>query len=306
MNIKPFIHSQQTTTNIIYLTLIALTPALVASILKYEWKGTLLVLITIISAGIIELLIAGRKGFDKSIFITALIFALILPANIPLWIPPLGCAIAILMGKHMFGGLGHNLFNPAVLSRAILMVAIPSLFFTTGWGIDGITQATPLAKEMGALLPNLDIPFNSGLYTTLAQISPFAVIAGGLFLIFFRVIDWRVPFYYLATVCLLAWILPPGDRIIGHTEWLAYNPFIQLFGGGTLFAAFFLLTDPITSPFSAPGRIIYAVIAGAYTIIIRYYTPYPDGVTFAILLVNMLTPVINKHVFDYVYKKKIN
>jgi electron transport complex protein RnfD len=129
---------------------------------------------------------------------------------------------------------------------------------------------------------------------TLGDAMPVAVLVGGLALIALRTIDWQVPLCYLGAISLLALVLPPGERIVGHAPWLAGNPMAHLLSGSTLFCAFFMLTDPVTAPFTRPGRLVFCALAAVYTMVVRYYTPYPDGVAFAVLLANATVPFIDR------------
>ncbi len=236
-----------------------------------------------------------RWRWDPSAVITGVIFALILPPSAPWWLAAGGAALAIGLGKHFFGGLGQNLFNPAVLSRVMLMSLLPTCFLMPRWSFTGITQASPLAKEIDTVMPS-GLALLSGFHPgTLAEAVPAAVLIGGIVLLVLRVVDWTIPLCYLATLALLALALPASDRMAGHVPWLVGNPLIHLLGGGSLITAFFLLTDPVTCPFTAKGRIIYAVVVGIYTMVIRFYTPYPDGAAFAVLLGNATVPVIDHY-----------
>lgn len=199
----------------------------------------------------------------------AQIFVFILPFNAPLWVGPLGGSFATILGKYAFGGFGRNIFNPAILSRVVMMGVFPSIFFAAKWEIDGTTQISPLAKEIEAISPSIEALVDGSYVVTFSQTAPLAILTGGVFLIFFRVIDWRVPLYYIATISLLSHLSFIGERVVGHSQWLVGQPMLQVFGGGTLFAAFFLLADPVTSPMTPSGRILYAILAGINT---NYYS----------------------------------
>ena len=295
MKTGPFIHSGRTTSVLMTHTLLALLPVIVASVWRYGFDAALLFVVTISFSVLTEFIFSRRMLAEGSVLIIGIIFALLLPANTPWWIAALGAVIAIGLGKYCFGGLGQNVFNPAVLSRVILTGVLPVYFLMPRWPIDGTTQATPLAKEIDAVLPSLQTLIFGSHPGALAQAFPLAIVSGGLILLVLRIIDWRVPLYYFATISLFALILPVSERISGHVPYLAGNPLLHLLSGGTLLTGFFILTDPVTSPFSSKGRISFAILAGLYTMIIRYYTPYPDGALFAVLLANAMVPAMDKY-----------
>jgi electron transport complex protein RnfD len=250
-------------------------------------------------AWLTELVIDRRQAFDGSAIVTGAIFALLLPTTAPWWLALVGGALAIGLGKHAFGGLGSNLFNPAALSRVILMGLIPGVWFLSTVGtVDGITTASPLARDSGVLAPTITELLTGSTPGTFGQVAPLAVFAGGLLLVALRTIDWRIPLTFLAAVAFLALVLPPGARIEGHAPWLLGNPLLHLVGGGTLLAAFFMLSDPVTAPFAPTGRIIFAIVAALAMMLVRFYTPYPDGAAMAILLANASVPLIDRITLD--------
>jgi electron transport complex protein RnfD len=276
-------------------TLVALAPVLIVAVWRYGTLAALPLVAAVVAAWFADAVCDARRCLDGTAVVTGAIFACLLPAGTPWWIAAAGGVIAIVLGKHLFGGLGANPFNPAALARAVLMGLVPTYFFAPSWTtVDGLTTATPLAKEIGSLQPTLGDLFMGIHPGTLGEASPIALIAGGLILLSLRTIDWRVPLCYLASISLLAMVLPPGDRLAGHAPWLLGNPLAHLLGGGSLFAAFFMLTDPVTSPFSAAGRVVFAVLAAVFTMVVRFYTPYPDGVAVAVLLANALVPTIDR------------
>lgn len=295
MSQSPFIHSGSTTRLLMFQTLAALGPVLAAAIWRYGTHAIVLILSTVVAACLSDFLFDRRRALDGSALIVGVIFACLLPSNAPCWLGVLGGLIAIVFGKHLFGGLGQNPFNPAALARVVLMGVVPFYFFAPRWTVDAVTSATPLAKEIDSVTPLLTDLLLGAHAGTLGEAMPGAILVGGVLLVILKTIDWRVPLCYLAAISLLALVLPPGDRMLGHAPWLAGNPLLQLLGGGSLFAAFFMLTDPVTSPLSARGRIIFALLAALYTMIVRWYTPYPDGVVMAVLLANAATPLIDRY-----------
>ncbi|MCP4048064.1 MAG: RnfABCDGE type electron transport complex subunit D [Gammaproteobacteria bacterium] len=295
----PLIHSGKTNRMMMTLVLVSLTPALIAAVLHYGFTAALLVICALAGTWLTELVLDRQHAFDGSALVTGLLFALLLPVSAPWWLAFLGGVLATGLGKHAFGGLGCNLFNPAALSRVILMALIPGAWFvSTAVTMDGITTASPLARESSMLAPTLAELLSGSTPGTLGQAAPLAVLAGGLLLASLRTIDWRIPLTFLAAVAFLALLLPASERIAGHAPWLLGNPLIHIIGGGTLLAAFFMLTDPVTAPFAPVGRIIFAIIAALAMMLIRYYTPYPDGAVLAILIANACVPLIDRFTLE--------
>ena len=295
MSAGPYIHSGSTTHSLMYRAMVALAPVLVAAMWRYRWHAFLLIVSASAAAMVVDVVCNRRRSLDGSALLAGAIFACLLPGNAPWWIAALGGAMTIGLGKHWYGGLGQNPFNPAAVARVLLMGLLPTYFFAPRWTVDGVTSATPLAKEIDSISPvvtDLVLGRHAG---TLGEAMPLAVLAGGVVLLITKIIDWRIPLSYLATISFLALILPPGNRMVGHAPWLGGNPMVHLLGGGSLFAAFFMLTDPVTSPFTPSGRIFFGLLAGIYAMCVRYYTPYPDGTVFAVLLANATVPWIDAY-----------
>jgi electron transport complex protein RnfD len=212
---------------------------------------------------------------DGTAIITAILMTIGIPASAPLWVGIVGIFFAIVIAKQLYGGLGHNLFNPAMVGYAIILISFPQ--YMTDWHLmyDGISQATPLDLHQSGLgSPSLASPWLTPLlYTNIAW------MAGGLVLVMAKVVDWRIPLSFLAAVIIVG----------SNTDLLL---------GATMVGAFFIASDPVTAPAHPLGRLIYGAVAGALMIIIRNYASYPDGLAFAILLSNALTPLI-----DYRMKK---
>ncbi len=294
----PFIHSGKTNRMIMVMVLVSLSPSLFAAIWRYGPDAGLVIASALVGAWLAEFLIKRSQASDGSALVTGAIFALILPSTTPWWLAFGGGALAIGLGKHAFGGLGCNLFNPAALSLVLLMGLVPAYFFSTTWVIDGVTMASPLSKESGTIGLAMAELLAGNAPGSLGQAVPLAVLLGGLLLIVLRVIDWRVPLTYLAAIAFLALVLPGSPRIEGHAPWLLGNPLLHLVCGGSLIAAFFMLTDPVTAPFSPSGRFSFAIIAALYTMLVRFYTPYPDGAALAVLLANATAPLIDRISLD--------
>ncbi len=239
---------------------------------------------------------------DGSAVVTGLLLALTLPPTVPLWMPVVGSFVAIAFGKHVFGGLGHNIFNPALVGRAFLLAAWPGAMTTwrppvTWFGsaetVDAVSTATPLAalKMQGQTTPLLDVLIgNCG--GCVGETSAIAVLLGAAYLLYKGTISWHIPVSYLGTVCVLALVLG-GD------------PLFHLFAGGLMLGAFFMATDVVTSPVTCLGRILFGCGAGILTMIIRQFGGYPEGVCYAILIMNSLSPLLDRVTAKHVKQNEI-
>lgn len=235
---------------------------------------------------------------DCSAIVTGLLLGLALPPSLPIWMVITGCAFAVIFGKHLYGGLGQNLFNPAMVGYAVLIISFPLAMSTwpiiQGGAIDGISSATPLDtfKFRGAY--TIDEIWTAGNGFALVagagwQWINLAYLAGGLGLIYFKVARWQAPAAMLIALSLLAIIFYDN----GSSQSLG-SPLFHLFSGGTMLVAFFIVTDPVTAPGSNLGLYIYGAGIALITFIIRSIGAYPDGFAFAVLLMNALTPLIDQ------------
>lgn len=248
---------------------------------------------------------------DGSAFLCGLLLAMCLPPAVPLFIPIVGSFIAIVVAKHAFGGLGYNIFNPAHIGRAALMVSWPVLMTT--WTtmqtvVDTTTSATPLniLKMQGYEALIQTFGSNSELYKALfvgfrngsiGETSVILLALGGLFLIYKRYIDWVVPVTMIATVGILTWLFGPQG-------WGSGDPLFHMMAGGLIIGAFFMATDMVTTPITRKGKLIFAAGAGALTVLIRLVGGYPEGVCYSILLMNCVTPLIDRYIQPALYGRK--
>jgi electron transport complex protein RnfD len=274
--------------------LIALLLPSVAAVYFFGFYALSVIIWCVFFAVITEIAVKKirRQPFvmDGSAIVTGVLLALTLPPGISLWMAAVGTIFAIAIVKEAFGGLGHNIFNPALGGRAFLAACfaleMTSWVKPTGLAADAITTATPLGEGFiipaarGSLYLDMFLGNTGG---SLGETSALLILLGGAILVAFNIIDFKVPFFYLATVALLS--LVTGQDII-----------IQLLGGGLLLGAVFMATDPVTSPLTARGRIIFAVGCGVITIIIRRFGGLPEGVTYSILFMNAVTPLIDRYV----------
>jgi electron transport complex protein RnfD len=326
---SPHVRAQVTVRHLMWAVVISLLPALGGSVWFFGLKALLLVLLCVASALLFDALgqlAFGRKPtpFDGSAVITGVLLAYNLPPGVPLWLPIVGAAFAMVVVKQFFGGLGHNFINPALAARAFLMVSWPT-HMTTMWlkpaggplsGLDAVSGATPLALVRRAAelapagmdpaelvrqansLPLLKKLFLGNVGGCLGETSGLLLLLGGLFLIFARVIDWRIPASYIGTVALLALVLPNSHLA----------PWFHVFSGGIMLGAFFMATDYVTSPVTGRGRIVFGIGCGIITMLIRLYGGYPEGCSYSILLMNVATPFIDRltrpRLFGYAKKPK--
>ncbi len=298
------------------LVIIALLPVTIASIYFWGLRVLLVIMVSYAFGGLIEVCFAvfRKKEIHEGFLVTGLIFPLILPPGVPLWVVAVGVMFGVIFGKEVFGGTGRNIFNPAIVGRVFLTIAFPNIMtmnwqmpFNKGLGgfvhfqniVDAVTRATPLVmlKNQGVITPYMDLLFGQSA-GCIGETFRIGIILGGLFLIAMRIVDWRLPLAYLATVVIFPYL---SNHLI-HAQF-ALGGF-QLFSGGLLLGAFFMATDPVTSPFTRPGKWISGVLLGVLTVLIRGLSGYVEGVMFSILLVNAFTPLIDTMVLKIRYKKK--
>jgi len=294
---------------------IALLPALFASVYFYGWMSLRVVLVCSASAMFTEYVmqkIMGRDitALDISALLSGVLLAMTLPPSIPLWIAAVGSVFAIAVVKQLFGGLGYNIFNPALAARALLLASWPVEMMTwtlpkggTMSGIDGVTSATPLTLINHALselstpalagkskeiidslssLGSLSNLFFGKVGGSLGETSAILLLAGGVYLLVKKIIDWRIPTGILGTVVVFSVLL-------------GLNPLFNLFSGGLILGAFFMATDYVTCPMTPKGKWIFAVSIGILTVLIRYYGGYPEGMCYSILILNMFSPLIERY-----------
>ncbi len=285
----PHIRDRETVPGIMGGVLLALVPAIIAATLVFGWVSLVLIAV----CGAVCILTeyfwmalrhkeAGLIVQDFSAALTGVLLALTLPPTTPIWMAILGSVVAITIGKQIFGGLGFNIFNPALIGRAFLTISFPAAM--TDWVLDGQTTATPLG---GAQASYLDL-FLGNIGGSLGETSALALLLGAAYLVYRQLIDWRLPAGYLGAVLVLALVL--GE-----------DPLLQLLAGGLLLGAIFMLTDPVTSPLTRRGRWVYAVAAGVLVFMIRVWGDAPGGVLYSILIMNMAVPLLDRFLPDKVF-----
>ena len=288
VSVNPHIYAKDTTQTIMRDVLIALFPAVIASIVFFGVRALLVEVVCVAVAMGCEWAFEKitKKPvtiLDLSAAVTGLILALNLPVDIPIWQAMFGSFVAIIVVKQFFGGIGQNFANPAITARVIMLVAFSGAMTT--WAVpaftDATTAATPLAILSGAegTLPTLAQMFLGARGGSLGETSCLALLLGGAYLIYRRVISWHTPVAFLGTVLVL-------------TALLGQQPLYQVMAGGLFLGAFFMATDYTTSPPTPKGRLIFGVGCGLITVLIRVWGNFPEGVSFSILLMNILNPYI--------------
>jgi electron transport complex protein RnfD len=221
---------------------------------------------------------------DGSAVVTGLLLALILPPTLPLWMAGIGAAFSIAIVKVLFGGLGFNIFNPALAARAFLLASWPVAMTSWVRPFDAVTTATPLylVNKLHEAAPSYWDLFIGNRAGSLGETSVLAILIGAAILLLIRIIDWPAPAAFIGSVALLSWLL-------GH------DPLFAVLSGGLILGAFFMATDYVTAPVTTKGRFIFGLGCGLLTVLIRYFGGFPEGVNYSILIMNMLTPVIDKY-----------
>ncbi len=286
----PHLRTNKTVNQIMLDVIIALTPALIGSIYFYGMNALKLILVTVISCVVFEA--GAQKVFKKPIrikdlsaVVTGILLAFNLPANAPWWIAVFGAAFAIIIVKEFFGGLGSNFMNPALAARAALVASWPAIM-STYINPDGITSATPLAllKTGSNALPSINRMLMGDIGGSLGETSAILLLIGALYLLIKGIIDWKIPVLFIASTCAMLLILGIDPSLMIY----------HVLAGGLILGAFFMATDYATSPITPYGKIIFAVGAGVLTALMRIKGAMPEGVSYAILLMNVATPVIER------------
>ena len=293
---SPHIRRARSTTTIMANVLIALLPAAVASVVLFGMRALLILLVSNVACGLFELLwcVFMKKKItvvDLSAFVTGTLLALTLPATMGelqnLWMVAFGALVAIIVVKCLFGGIGFNFANPAITARIVLLLCFTAPMaatVNTAFAPDGVSGATPLADIASgnlSALPSLFDMFIGNRSGAIGEGCTVALLIGGIYLIATRIISWHIPVTYVGTVAILTFAL-------------GQQPMHQIMAGGLIIGAFFMATDYTTSPYTPWGKVIYGVGCGIITVLIRVFGSYPEGVSYAILLMNIINPFIIK------------
>ncbi|MCB9359131.1 RnfABCDGE type electron transport complex subunit D [Candidatus Woesearchaeota archaeon] len=319
---SPHVFATFNKTKVMWLLIIAMLPAAALGVFNFGLHALYIILTGIVSAVITEMIfLAIRKRNFKPIIhgsavTTGLLIGLILPPTVPLWIPALGSFVALALAKHAFGGPGNTIFNPALVGRAFLVAAFPAMMSryiwpatnTTSIGIDAITSASPLSMLsnsgydatitfMGGKLQAYSSLLIGNISGCIGETSALALLIGGLALLMFRIIDWRIPVYYIGTVFMLS-------ALFGQ------DPIFHILSGGLFIGAFFMATGYEGIPLTKSGRVIFGIGCGVIVITIRLWAGLPEGVNYSILLMNAATPFIERVTaikpFGFVKSKRSN
>ena len=302
---NPHIRDKMTTSRIMQLVVIALLPTTLFGIWNFGVHALLVVLATVASSVFFEWLydrLMHKKNTttDFSAVVTGLLLALNMPPQIPIWMPILGSAFAIIVVKQLFGGLGQNFMNPALAGRCFLMISFAGKMTNFAVSksshavVDAVTQATPLAalKSQG-FIERTSIPvknlFLGNIQGTIGETSALAILIGAVILLAFKIIDLKVPLTYIGSFAIFVIFYMLGTGKGFDVNYL----FSHIFGGGLMLGAWFMATDYVTSPMTETGKLLFGIGCGLITMMIRVYGSYPEGVSFAILLMNIVTPHIN-------------
>ena len=316
VSLSPHAHGSDSVEKNMYGVIIALVPALIVSIVYFGLGSAIVLASSVLSCVFFEwsinkYILKSEKNTicDGSAILTGLLLGFNLPSNLPVWIIVVGALFAIGVGKMTFGGLGMNIFNPALLGRAFLLISFPAQM--TSWPVagqltsylDAETAATPLAVMKEAIktgnadllngLPSathllLGVNPNGGL-GTIGEVCALALLLGLCYMLWKKIITWHIPVSIILTVFVFCGLL--------HLANPAYaDPFAEILTGGLMLGAIFMATDYVTSPMTGKGQIIYGVAIGFLTVVIRNWGSYPEGMSFAILIMNAFTPIINTYV----------
>ena len=323
----PHVHGDESTRKIMKDVLIALAPSMLVAVYFYGLSAIKLLLVAVIACMGVEFLIQKYlmrtkvTVTDLSAAVTGVLLALNLPPTAPWWVIVIGSVVAIGVAKMTFGGLGHNIFNPALVGRVFLLISFPVIM--TDWtvpsswfrpGVDAVTGATPLAliKEELAqgqtveqiLSANPDLSYGQMLFAraggSAGEASALAIILGFVYLLIRRVIRPHIPVTIVLTIAVMTgifWLIDPSQ----YTD-----PLFNILTGGVLLGSVFMATDYVTSPMTTKGMVIYGVGIGIITVLIRFFGSYPEGVSFAILIMNSIVPLLNKYIKPARFGKEVS
>lgn len=309
---SPHAHSGESVRQIMLSVIISLMPALAAAVWFFEWNAIRLtgvcVCTCVISEAVVRKMMKRDLGIsDLSAVVTGILLAYNLPPDLPSWMAVIGSLIAIVIAKQVFGGIGYNVFNPALIGRIFLLIAFPVQMTTwSEWhipvpaaGVDAVTTASPLGLVKTTLAMGGSIPFTFNSATawqfflgnmngSIGEVSALALLIGAVYLLWRRCIYWQTPVFYIGTVAIFSgilWLVDPSHNL---------NPLFHVLSGGLIIGAFFMATDMVTTPVTKNGMIIFGIGCGVLTMVIRKWGGYPEGVSFSIVLMNAVTPLLNR------------
>ncbi|HIZ27103.1 RnfABCDGE type electron transport complex subunit D [Barnesiella sp. An55] len=315
----PHIHGRLSASQCMYSVIIALLPAFAVSLYFFGVGALIVTLTSILSCIVAEYLIqkyllkVKPTVGDGSAILTGLLLGFNLPSNLPIWIVIIGSVVAIGIAKMAFGGLGNNLFNPALVGRVFLLISFPT--YMTQWPLPAVSRWSYTDAETGATLlsklkeegsqwvsqVNISDLWIGNQGGSLGEVGAIALLIGFAFLLYRRIISWHIPVSILATVFVFSFALGLGEELSASQTTGAWQhafdfALIQLLSGGLLLGAIYMATDYVTSPMTSKGMIVYGIGIGILTVVIRQWGGYPEGVSFAILIMNAFTPLINNYI----------
>ncbi|MFA4988834.1 MAG: RnfABCDGE type electron transport complex subunit D [Candidatus Omnitrophota bacterium] len=300
---SPHIYTRESVSRIMWTVVVSLIPAGIAGVIIFGWDALWITLAAVgaaVSTELIFELAAGKKitVLDGSAVITGILLAFNLPAGVPLWLPVIGAVVSMVVGKLLFGGLGQNIFNPALVGRVFLMASWPKYMTTfTRPFCDTVASATPLAalKEGKVLehIPYWDL-FIGNHGGCIGEVCILALLIGAAILFIKGYISWQIPVTYIVTTGLFMYVF--GGNGFFKGDWL-----FHILSGGLILGAFFMATDYVATPLTAKGQIIFGVGCGVLTAVIRIWGGYPEGVSYAILMMNAATPFIDRYTKNRIY-----
>ncbi len=308
----PFSHSENSSVRIMYTVIATLMPATVYGLFQFGLNSLYVVLVSVIVAVVTEFICLkllrknAMASFDGSAILTALLLAMSLPPTAPLWLCAFGVIFAIVVGKQIYGGLGQNLFNPAMLARVMLLICFPiemthwmdpspidlsnnQILVPDSWvAFDGVSSATTLSGLMKepATLFSMIFGNQAG---SLGETSALLIVLGGLFMLYKRIIHWAIPVSFILGLGIPAAI----GHAVNPDQYLSMG--VSLFSGGAMLGAFYIATDLVTSPTSVKGQLLYGAGCGLLIWLIRTFGNYPEGVAFAVLIMNSASPLIDHY-----------
>ena len=305
---KPHMRAKITTQRIMLDVIIALLPAILVAVINFGLRGASVIAVAVASCVFFEW--AYQKIMKKPVMvndlsavITGILIAFGVPATVPLWTMVVASFFAIVIVKQLFGGIGQNFVNPALAARAFLLAAYPALITMYDFGLapDAIASATPLVEFAEA---SLHTPGLGDIWSVLwgfghtrgaiGEVATILIIAGGVYLLARKVINWRIPVFFIGTTAIMLFVFGRHGLFTGQPQY-------EIFLGALMLAAFFMATDYSTSPMTAVGQVVFGIGCGVITAIIRLWGGFPEGVTYAILLMNLLVPLIDKLTMPRVY-----
>lgn len=315
VSVSPHVKSRESVEKIMWTVVACLLPPLILSVFIFGLQTLIITLISVISCVVTEaisqkLLHRPVTVKDGSAVITGLLLAYIIPPGVPYWIPILGAVMSIYVAKHLLGGIGFNIFNPALVGRAFLLATFPvamtsawlppirdaAVFKYMGAGIDAVSTATPLyvlkyygmaavLEKFGSLSTIYSDFFIGWRPGCIGETSALLLLIGGIYLLYKKYITWHIPISVIVSVSFFTWVF-------GGEKLFTGNPLLAVLSGGVILGAFFMATDYVTSPTQKTGKLIFGAGVGALTVLIRLKGGYPEGVCYAILLMNPLTPAL--------------